>query len=585
MSLKVPPVQVSPARFRPDRLTLLMIAIAALGTALLLGRELALGVMLSPDTAHYTGAARSLLSGEGLLEISGRPYTKWPPLYPMLLALASLGLFDPVAVAGPLNAIFFGLTVFIVGRYLRHCLESRFLAAWGCLATALAPPLLTWSSSALTEPLFILLVTLALTRTDRFLTEGGTRTLLWAAVFSALAWQARYIGVAVPACVGLLLLFHPRAGASMARRMRRVTAYSLIVAVPMALWLLRNLLYTGEFITNPPAEDYPVPITLRDAVRALWSWMQTGRCGFLGLPWWPLFDRVVIALLAAIAALLVPVGCILIGEQCKRRTVARWHPVWLFGGFALTYSVLLVSSTSFLVGVYVAYGTPLRYLSVLYVPVLIAGVFVLDRILGYERQRRLLGDIGSLPIVRTMMPGKDAGKKGSVLVAIVTIVLFLGVVRLAVPAVSTIMDGNCPHLYLGFNGPRWAGSEVLRYVRANPVAGEIYSNAPHPLSLHSGGGGGKNVTRYLHLQNRYTALERQFAETVPDGAQVIWFDQWRDGDHDYGEADLWLLPGLEPVAELADGVVFKVNRGGASSLFPPQNPSRSPHATDSRHPP
>ena len=542
------PLTALPARFRPDSFTLLTIAIAALGAALVLGRELAFGATLSPDSANYIAAARSLLSGGGLLRIDGQPFTAWPPLYPSLLAAASLGLFDPIAVAGPLNAVIFGLTVFIVGQYLRHRLESRFLAAWGCLATALSPPLLTWSSCALSEALFILLATLALIRTDRFLTEGGTRALVWAAAFSALAWQARYIGVAVPAFVGLLLLFHPLAGTSMARRVRRVTAYSLIVAVPMVLWLLRNLLSSGELTVHQPPGDYPVPMMLRDVVGALWSWVQTEPCGFLRLPWLPLFDGSVFALLATTAALLAPVGCILIGEQWKRRTVARWRPLWLFGGFALSYVVLLIVAISLLTRVYMSDGVPSRFLSPLYIPLLIAGVFVLDRILGYERERRLLGNVGSLPIVRTMMPGR----KGSVLVAVVTIVLSLGVVRQAVPAVSIIMVGNCSHQYLGFNGPRWTGSEVLRYVRANPVAGEIYSNAPWPLSLHIGGKDGKNMNRYHVLWFSRTALERQ------DGAYVIWFDNYVR--HDYGEADLRLLPGLEPVAELADGVVFKVTR-------------------------
>ena len=488
-----------PARLRPDRFTLLMIAIAALGVALVLGRELAFGATLSPDSAHYIAAARNLLSGEGLLRIDGQPITAWPPLYRLLLAAASLGLFDPIAVAGPLNAVLFGLTVFTVGRYLRHRLESRILAAWGCLATTLAAHLLTWSSFALSESLFILLVTLALVRTDRFLTEGGTRALVWAAAFSALAWQTRYIGVAVPAFVGLLLLFHPRAGASMARRVRRVTAYSLIVAVPMVLWLLSNLLSTGELTIHRPPRGYPVSMMLRDVVRTLWSWVQAEPCGFLRLPWWPLFDRAVFALLATTAALLASVGCILIGEQWKRRTVARWRPLWLFGGFALTYLVLLIVALSLLVEVGMDEGVWSRFLSPLYIPLLIAGVFVLDRILGYERERRLLGNVGSpgsLPIVRTMMPGR----KGSVLVAIVTIVLSLGVVRQAVPAASVIMVGNCHYQYLGFNGPGWVGSEVLRYVRTNPVAGEIYSNAPWPLSLHNDGKGGKNMDRYHFLQ-------------------------------------------------------------------------------------
>ena len=195
-----------------DRFTLLTVAIAALGAGLVLGREFTFGAVFTPDSASYISAARSLLAGEGLLRWDGNPYISWPPLYPLLLAAASLGIFDPIAVAGPLNAVIFGLTIFIVGRYLRQRLASRFLAAWSCLATALAVPLVTISSWALTETLLILLTTLALIQTDRFLTEGKTRTLVWAAVFSALALQSRYIGVVVPVFIALLLLFQRGGG-------------------------------------------------------------------------------------------------------------------------------------------------------------------------------------------------------------------------------------------------------------------------------------------------------------------------------------------------------------------------------------
>ncbi len=117
----------------------------------------------------------------------------WPPLYPLLLAAVSLGVFDPLDVAGPLNAVIFGLTIFVVGRYLRQRLESRFLAVWACLAMALPVPLVELASWALSASLFILLATLALIQTDKFLTGGKISSLIWAAVFCALAWQARYI--------------------------------------------------------------------------------------------------------------------------------------------------------------------------------------------------------------------------------------------------------------------------------------------------------------------------------------------------------------------------------------------------------
>lgn len=220
----------------------------------------------------------------------------------------------------------------------------------------------------------------------------------------------------------------------MAQRAGRGTAYLLIVAVPMML---------------------------RDVFVILKGWVLTPGCRFLGLPWCPLFDRAVFALLA-------PVGCILIGRQWKRRTVAHWHPLWLFGGFVLTYSVLLIVSISLLARVSMAYGVPTRLLTPLYIPLLIAGAFMLDYGLDHERERMLLGSIGSLPMVRTMMPGR----KGSVLAAIVMIILFLGVASQIVSNVSVIAKVNRDHRTFGFNGlpmDRFRGAAICQ---GNPRCGK-----------------------------------------------------------------------------------------------------------------
>ncbi len=544
MSPEADPLTALPARLRPDRFTLLMIAIAALGVVLVLGR-VTFGVVLISDSAWHISAARSLLAGEELVGAHGFLYSSWPPLYPLLLAAASLGTFDPIDVAGPLNAIVFGLTVFVVGRYLRDRLESRFLAAWGCLATALAVPLTELSSQAMSEILFILLMTLALIRTDQFLVDGRFRTLVWAAVFSALAWQTRYMGGAVPVFVGLLLLFHPRAGASVARRVRRVTAYLLITAAPMVLWLLRNHLATGAFTRHSsPREDYPLPMILRDVFDILWGWAQTHP-----------------------AVWLVPLACILVVApfvaQRRRLTVAvaDWRPFWLFGGFALTYFVLLIAAMALLVDIFSLFR---RYLIPLYIPIMIAGVFVLDRVLDHEREKRLPGSIGSLPIIRTMMPGK----KGSVLAVIVMIALSLGVASQTVPNVSRIVKASRGELDLRFNEPRWAGSETIRYIQENLVAGMTHSNAVLPMALHVGRN--RQMRRHYRLWKRLELPEEE-VERTPDGANanyVVWFDESDQSRHDYDDADLRLLPGLELVAELEDGVVFKVNRDGVPRSNP-----------------
>ena len=99
--------------------TLPLAAAAALGAVLVLARQAPNGAGLHWDSVIYVTVARNLLSGVGFSDYTGYPYVYWPPLYPLLLAVASLDLLDPLDVAGPLNAALFGLTIFVVGQYLR----------------------------------------------------------------------------------------------------------------------------------------------------------------------------------------------------------------------------------------------------------------------------------------------------------------------------------------------------------------------------------------------------------------------------------------------------------------------------------
>ena len=86
-----------------------------------------------------------------------------------------------------------------------------------------------------------------------------------------------------------------------------------------------------------------------------------------------------------------------------------------------------------------------------------------------------------------------------------------------------------------------------------------HSNAPQALSLHTRGN--QEHAFYHSLPTRRAELKCQLKRlSGPHGTHVVWFRAWHPHRYDYGEADLRLLPGLELVAELEDGIVFKVIR-------------------------
>ena len=551
----------------PDRATALIACIAALGAALVLARETTYGVALSQDSLSYLILARNLLEGEGYTSFRGIPHTLQPPLYPSLLMIAGLGILPPQAIAGPLNAAIFGLTVFVLGRYLRQRVQSKFILIWACAAAAVSLPLTNLASWALAGPPFILFATLALIRTDAFLRGGRASALIWAAAFSALAWQTRYIGVALPAAIGLALLL--QTSAPLTRRVKNIAILSLISALPTALWALRNYLLTGAPVNLRTPVDYSLPAIFWDAVQIMASWLAFD----LPIARLPIFAPIALAAFAIAAAFTI--------LSARRAKSARsdWRPCYLFGGFALIYLALLLAAM--ILSNRAHHGVEHRFIAVMYIPLLVAVSVALDRFLRIERNRNLLGRLPTLPLPRSL--AKRSATLPTLLAALLMTALALWAMAHALPHAAQIARANSGDLYLGYAAPRWAQSETLRYIRENPVARNvpIHSNERPLVNLHTRGrashygnmprnriGGSVIGVGFPDRPPAEERLEERIANS-PDGAYVIWFKNWWNYQiYDYGAANLRLMPRLQPIAELADGVIFRVNKKYA----PPANP-------------
>ena len=540
---------------RPDRFTLLLAGIALLGAGLVLARMATYGVALHDDSVNYIATARHLLEGQGFANHQGGFYKMWPPLYPLLLAAVSLGIFDPLNVAGPLNLALFGLTVFSVGQYLRRRLAYPLLAVGASLVVALSVPLAGLAAWALSESLFILLATLALMQTDRFLAGGQRAALLAAAVFSALAWQTRYIGVAVPVAVGLLLLTQP--GAEWPQRAKHIALVAAVALLPMAAWQLRNYLVTERFIRAAMPVEQSLLTMLTEVAAALARWID------FDLPRISrLWTRAVLALTAALGLL---IAVRFLKERGRAQTRDDWRPAWIFGVFALTYLLLMMAAFQSGSILYQQLGVAERYAAPLYIPLLIAAVFALDRLLRYESKRPLLGRFGRIPLPGTWLSGAKLPTLAS---AILMLTLGLWTVGQIAANVDDIRLVNSAGQQRGYAAPPWAAATV-QYLRENPRDGMVYSNLSVLAYLHNAGDAvhrklpqSRRGDRSLDPGNTDTGQEQLAAwlDTAPPGAYLVWFNhRWDNAQvYDYGPPELRAAPRLEPVAELADGAIYRV---------------------------
>lgn len=521
---------------RPDRLTLLLAALSLLAAGIVLARGATWGPALPGDPVNYVAVARHLLAGEGFTGYAGGSYAHWPPLWPLLLAGGGLSLADPLDVVGPLNAAILALTVFAAGSWLRRRLRSAFLTVWGWLALTLSVPLIEMGSSGFSESAFVLFATLALSRADRFLTEGERAALAQAALFTALACLTRYLGGALVLSIATVLLL--QRGAPLPERARRLALFGAIAAIPAALWMLRNLLLTGELTGERALRTLALPDVLGSLLATPRGWIAPlERLDYADPLGW---------ILSAVTLLLfVAVGGALALAR-RRGGPPVGSALALCGAFTLVYTAIIVPGSV----------SPLtleppndRYLSPLYVPLLLLLLLALDGLRGLGRSRPMLAFLKALPFLRAVIP-----ERWRVPAVAVGAVLCLWVALMVPLTVRGIVQANNGDLYLGAADGRWVNSPTLHFARESADGGPVLSTDAPLLYLHAGIG--KDANGFL--PDAADRLEGAIARASP-GTLVVWIDKpWRDPPLGYGPADLRALPLLEQLGEFADGAVFRV---------------------------
>ena len=533
---------IAASRRWPKRPTLFAAAAGVLGAALVLAREAAHGPGLGPDSVIYVEVARHLLEGEFFTQRYGDPLILQPPLYPALLAAASLSLFDPKDVIAPVNAAIVGATVFVAGRWLAGRITGRSLGAWSLLAVACAHPLVWAGSIGFPAALFILLSTLALIKADAFLQEGKRSSLALASLFSMLAWLTHYTGIAIVVSVGALLLIGP--GAPLAVRAKRAAAYALVSSAPIAVWWSGVLYRTGDADPLERAVDYSFFGLAGDIAAAVSKWAFVNL--FVDSLYPEPVEWPIAAALSAAALLALAVG---VGYGAARAALdrnaapalwERWGSVFVFGGFALTFIALYLTA---LLLEQTWDGAQDRHLVPAHLSLFIAGALALDRHLGRRESGGRTFSVGGVSVRLSL-----SGAATAALWAWLGLALALHVV-----AVREANAYGITRWDVGKYGePRWAHSETIAYLRDKPLSGEVYTNQVEALSLYAPGGADPRLIPRLDAVHGW-------AGSAPVGSGIVWFDGVGTPlDHD--AADLRATPGLEVAADPADGVVFRVNR-------------------------
>lgn len=507
-----------PASARAVRVALFVAALA--GTGLVAFATARWGPAVNELALHHFTAAEGLRDGTGMTLSRGQPFVMWPPLLPVLLAIAhSLGLDYPTAGLA-LNLVAHTITLYL-GAWLVWRLFGSAAVAFACMAMLLASPELLRSAGTLqTEPLFFALVLCGLYFLVRYLEQPTLGR--WAAmtIVALLACLQRYTGVALVISVFLVMLRYPREQIVRTRAWR-AALYSAIAMLPLVLWMLRNRRVNQTWGIIPEAAHVSVLDNALATARALARFLTLDTATNEPLR---AFD---------VVTGLVALGLVLLVLVRLMRPESRVHPVSstreserraliVYLVFPPVYLAVLVGVSS-----YVAID-PIGNRYVIPVYPFLWGTLLL----GF---REVHARLVSAP--RAMSWSLHAA----------LVMLFAAHFALAVDRTQMLVQLARDEGIGGLTTRTWQRSPIVEWLRANPMEGAIYSNVPEIVIFATG-------RRASFVTPESLAHD---IEAAPSGAHLVWLERF---PHPTPFPELPASAPLASVARLDGARVYEVQR-------------------------
>ena len=229
------------------------------------------GSGITPDSVSYISAARNLSEGKGFLTYNGEYLVFQPPLYSMILALIKITLStDPIISAGYVNAILFGLIVFISGLLFLNHLKSFILVVLGTGSLLISFAIVQSSLMTLSEPLFIFILLMFLFYIEVYQNEHNIYSLVLISVFGALACLTRYTGIII-ILTGLISIFI-WSRIALKEKIKHSFFFLLITCLPISIWCIRNYFISGTLVGQRAQSSYTLVDNLKFYYNTILSW-------------------------------------------------------------------------------------------------------------------------------------------------------------------------------------------------------------------------------------------------------------------------------------------------------------------------
>jgi hypothetical protein len=506
------------ARCRPPKRRWLLVAAglpAALGVLLVLTIAVRNGPGVTPDSVVYLSAARSLLDGEGYRGPDGEPYVAFPPLFPTLIALVSLGRVDLVDAAMTLVAVSFGIVIVTTGWIAGRITGSCAVAALAALAVLVSAPVLDAALHVWSELPFIAFSMLCLCALVPQVERMSPRRSVTATVSASLAALTRYAGVTLT--LTQLVISTTRSGGPFKSRPGEAWA-PLLGLIPLLLWLMRNLLVSGTLA----GERHPASA----------SFVENGQAAVEAMLRWsvpidaPMRIRALVALIGGGALLMGFVPPALRGDEQVRRLLRICLPLTVYCLLSIAYLVVAASITAL---------DPID--GRLIAPVLPA-VIALLLSAAYRAGGRWLGGLGRSAAIGVLALWLAASVADTA--------------RMIRRVEADGIDGYAAH--------SWQASATLDLVQDALPSGALYSNDAFAIWYRTGREARLSPRRHPYRSPGTPVDDLSgVRETLESGreAYLVWFDAV-PRDFLLSPPEIATILELEPIVRLDDGTVYRL---------------------------
>ncbi|HJU88183.1 MAG TPA: hypothetical protein VJ672_02245 [Gemmatimonadaceae bacterium] len=496
------------------------LALALLGTS-------RYGIGNSSDALAYISAAQSLRNGNGLQLYNGQPYLGWPPIYPIVVAAVSTLGIGAAAAARVVNALVFGLLISVAVLWSNRLRMPLIASTVVGLFVLFAVPMLDLWRMAYSELLFVATIVGFLWLMTRWQETGRFSYLVFAALCAGAAILTRYAGLATLLTGGLLIVLDA------SRRWPRRFLYALVFAALTLLttvpWIIRNATVAGaptgiDPVRSPESVGQVIVMTI-DVVG---SWFAPSRV--------PAIVRQVFAALALIAPVLVLTIAAFSGRRSNRvASTANDHAsIMSLSAWVVTYVVFLVTSRS----ITFIDSDHSRLTAPIYIPLILVIAWAL------------------VSAARNTVSVQSRRLHAATLFA--ALVVLLWPIRFTIGATERLVANGAG----GYATTRWQSSEVLRYLRSNPIRQPVFSNEPHAVHAIARLDSVYSLPDHDHVMSPISADSalRRLRASLSGDSYVVLFNRPELARNVYSEGEVAAVLGATPVARFSDGSVYRVSR-------------------------